>query len=156
MSFTQGFEKTAWSLNPARIVGGARGLVSGATKGVKKLVKEHIGAQKVRGVESYRSMAGSGSKAPGGNLARVRAKKIGKKKVPSAGQVAKQTPKAQSDVMSRYNRAQDSKLAKKPSFARKHPILAAGGLYLGARAVMGGGSDDSQRPGQPSVTPGQY
>jgi hypothetical protein len=46
---------------------------------------------------------------------------------------------------------------KKPSFARKHPFLTAGGLYLGARAAFGGDDkNQTQQPGQPQVMSGQY
>ena len=146
MSFTSGFEKTAFI---ASALGAAGGTISKATKGTVKAVKGFASGQKAKGIESYRRASGVGSKAaPGAGLAARRA--------PGGKVTPEVAGKARADLFARKDRADASKQTKKPSWARKHPFLTAGGLYLGARTAFGGGDDKDQRSSQPQVIPGQY
>ena len=123
-------------------------------KGTQKATKAVVsGTQNILAGGKASRMEGFRGKPTGGNLAKTRATLTGKP-------VAEVEGKARLDVAKRKSRMegyQADKAAKdKPSFAKKHPLLTAGGLYLGARAAMGGGDENKQQAQQPQVIPGQY
>lgn len=130
--FSEGFEKTG-AVGPGRAIGATAGAATRAAKAVGGGVKKYVAGEKVKSIGSYRSA-------------------LGKEK--PVGKGLKATPEK---VLERKSKMEASAKANKPSFARRHPFLTAGGLYLGARAAFGGGEDKQQMPPQqPQVGYGQY
>jgi hypothetical protein len=153
--FTEGFEKTAFI---GKAVGAIGGAAAKATESVAAGAKNFMAKQKAGRIASYRKWSGKGSKmAPSEGLAAGRARRATEKG--GGGFTSHQNDvretKARSDVFGKQTKKEDAVKAAKPSFARKHPFLTAGGLYLGARAAMSGGDKDKQQS-PPTVTPGQY
>lgn len=148
MSFCCGFEKTSASIPGA--IGAVRGTAAKVTKGISAGIKKFVGGQKAKGISSYRSASGVGSKmAPGEGLAAGRARRAqasGKGSFTPKANDARET-KARSDVYARKTKVEDAKSGNKPSFARKHPFITAGALYLGTKSALSGGDkEQSQQP----------
>lgn len=147
MSFTQGFEKVAW--NPMTGVGQVAGAASKAKKTLVEGTKNLLAGGKASRIEGF-----TGGRQVGSNLAKSRMRQAAEygKPVAQATQTRKDAAKRLSSMQS-YKA--EKALKDKPSFARKHPFVTAGALYLGARTALGGG-DDKQQQQQPQVMSGQY
>ena len=158
MSFTHGFEKTAAIPGPAQIIGTARGTASKVVGEAKKSIKSFVGAQKEKGIQAYRAAKTTSAAKPlatGEGIYNRRAKKMADQgKAPGFSEAKDMAGKAKKQVEERASKMKDTAVKNKKSFAGKHPLLTAGGLYLGARMAMGGGEDKNQQ--QPQVSGGQY
>jgi hypothetical protein len=143
MSFAHGFEKTAW--NPMTGVGQVAKGVSNVGSAIKKTTSNIMAGGKAARMEGFRGAE------TGAGLGASRVRK-------AAETGAKAAPQAQTrlDVSKRMSRMQTSKAdaaAKaKPSFARKHPFVTAGALYLGAKSAFSGGDSD-KKPAPQLVQP---
>lgn len=120
MSFSNGFEKTA---GLGGLVGAAAGTGAKATQTAVKGVQNFAQKQRVDRVNSYRSALSGKKPMAGGDLAKSKS------------------------VLQRSDSMQASAARRKQTFAQKHPLLTAGGVLLGAKALMGGG--EQQQPTQP-------
>lgn len=159
MSFTTGFEKTAFVL-PA--LQKARGFATKAVGGLSAGVKSFASRQREKGIAAYRSamqpsgMASTNAakavrKAPGEALYNKRIEKATNagKRPGSLGEHEAMAAGAKQDVASRAKRMENYKRSQNKSFASKHPYITAGGLYLGTKAMMGGGDKDQPQQQQP-------
>jgi hypothetical protein len=113
MSFSRGFEKTAGALNPANIVGKAAGY-------------------------SARGAAAT--------------TRVGKKVAENTAEVIKtHSAKQKAEFMKGFKDARGAAPAKAaggakdkgPSWASRHPYATAGLLYLGTKAMLGGGEKEN-------------
>jgi hypothetical protein len=141
MSFTKGFEKTAFI---GAAVGQAAGLASKATSGLVKGVKSFAAGQRVNRVNAYRGAA-SGK----GELGARQAASFLKNN-PNA--TAEQAKKYQSDIskniLGRSDRLKSYKENKGKSWFSKHPVLTATGGYMAASHLM---KDNQPPPPPPQV-----
>jgi hypothetical protein len=140
MSFAEGLEKTA---GPARIIGQAGKVVDTAAQKATEGVKQFAKQQRRERLGGYRGKdVGSGTL----NRMQNKAQAAGKPTPSPADQ-----NKTKEKIMSRFDKSQASGKQRAAtaqcSFASRHPLLTAGGVYLGARAVMGG--DDQKQQSQP-------
>jgi hypothetical protein len=137
MSFTNGFEKTAW--NPMTGVGQVSKGISATGKAIKGAVGNVMAGGKAARMEGFRGAA----TGAGLNASRVR-------KAAETGAKVKPAAQTRLDVSKRMSRMETSKAdaaAKaKPSFARKHPFITAGALYLGAKSAFSGGDQEKPNP----------
>lgn len=120
MSFNLGFEKIA---GIGGLVGATAGTATKATKNVAKGVQQFAQKQRVDRVNQYRGALGGKKPFGGGDLTKQKA------------------------VLQRSDSMQASAARRKMTFAQKHPLLTAGGVLLGAKALMG--SPEPQQPSQP-------
>lgn len=153
--FTQGFEKVAFL---APILGRAAGYAGRGAKGAVKGVKSFAAGQKQKFRSGRAAAYGREARVPGEGLYSGQARRMAAAgRGPTASEGVSMHQKAQARVKERAARMQDYVKSKKKSFAARHPLMTAGGLYLGARYAMGGGDQQQQQPQmQPQVIPGQY
>lgn len=146
--FTQGFEKLAW--NPMTGVGQAAKGVSQAGKALGEGAKNLLAGGKASRIEGFTG------KSVGAKLNVTRARQAGE-----TGKAIRPAADTRRDVAKRMGRMQSyksmSEAKNKPSFARKHPFITAGALYLGARSAFGGGGEKKKEEGgQAQFIPPQY
>jgi len=156
--FTAGFEKTALSVpSPGAAIGALKGTARSATKAVKGAVEKFKGREYEKGVQAFRKATTGKARETGTSLYGARARKLqAKGKAPSFEEAEQMARKSKADVYKRKATMAESKKAREPSFARKHPFLTAGGLYLAGRAAFGGGDEDKQTSPQPQVYQPNY
>lgn len=142
--FTEGFEKVAIILPAMQKV---RGWGARAIGGATKAVKQFATSQKEKGVSAYRAGKAGKARVAGESLYNVRATKAARqgRSPGSIGESEALAKKSKGDVFARQKKMKESAEARKPSFAKKHPFITAGGLYLGTRAAFGGGEDKQQQ-----------
>lgn len=146
--FTEGFEKTALGVpSPGKAIGTVRGALSRTGKAIKGSIGRYGKQETEKAIQAYRGQKSipheTGTALYG---ARARKAQAAGKQAPNFKDSLEGASQAKSDVYKRKTRMEESRVANKPSFARKHPFLTAGGLYLGARAAMGGGDENKQQP----------
>lgn len=141
--FTKGFDKIAAGLGYP--IGRTVGAASAATKKVKGAVGSLVTKQKAGFAAGVRKSTTGATREVGQGLANRRA--------PTSADV--DVKKAREDVFKRSSKMKDTALKNKPSFARKHPFITAGALYLGTKAALGGGDDNKQSSQPQYVGPQQ-
>jgi hypothetical protein len=151
MSFVQGFEKTA---GIPEMVGGLKGTIQRGTSAIGRGFKKWRTDVATRTMDASRAARNPTASRPiGASVApKLQAKAeqaAGRRLTSNEAQGVAES--ARSKVMDRYKRMNDFKKGNKPSFAKKHPYLTAGGAFLAGRYAFGGGPQQDQGPQNPVV-----